>query len=136
MNVLLVGMTPKDHFEFGRGHQFPYHVHDVVPHDPFGSRKVTDPHLDDPPLHVRDLLRPAPLFHVLLHWDVLRLPMIILHRLVEVIRPLVLQRQNVEEHCILAVDDPLRRKGLFRFLSVKKEGPVPDLNSGGFRHGE
>ena len=61
--------------------------------------------------------------------------MIILHRLVEVIRPLVFQRKNVEEHRVIAVDDPLRGKSLFRFFAIENKGSVPDLNSGGFRHG-
>ena len=127
-------MPAQNQLEFGRSHQFAYHVQDVVPHDPLCRRKVADPHLDDPPLHVRDLLHPTPLFHVLLHWDILRLPMIVLHRLVEIIGPLVLQRQNVEEHGLPAVNDLLGCKTLFRFLPVENEGPVPDLNSNRFRH--
>jgi hypothetical protein len=49
----------------------------------------------------------APLLDVLAHRDVLRLPMVGLHRAVEVVGPLVLQRQEIEGHRLAAVDDRL-----------------------------
>lgn len=63
-------------------------VEDIVTDNAFGCGKITNPHLDDPALDVRDLT-PLPLLDVGLHLNVLRFPMVPFHRLVEIVSPLV-----------------------------------------------
>jgi hypothetical protein len=58
----------------------------------------------------------APLLDVLAHRDVLRLPMVGLHRPVKIVRPLVLQREQVEGHRGPAVDDLLRGESGLGFV--------------------
>ena len=113
-----MGMTTKDHFEFGSSHQLTNHVHDIVPNDPLCRRKVADPHLDDPALDIGDLVGPSPLLYVSLHWDVFGLPMVVFHGLVELIRPLIFQRENVEKHGVLPVDHAFGSKRFLRFFLV------------------
>ena len=104
VDVFLVGVAAEDELELGGGDDLADDVEDVVADDAFGGGKVADAHFDDPALDIGNLVG-APLLDVLLHRDVLRLPMVVLHRLVEVIRPGVFEREDVEEHRVLAVDD-------------------------------
>jgi len=104
MDVFLVGMAAKDELELRSGDYLADNVKDIVTHDPLGSGKVSNAHFDDPALDIRNLVG-APLLDVFLHRDVLWLPMIVLHCFVEIVGPLVFQREDVEEHRFLTVDD-------------------------------
>ena len=106
---------------------------DIVADDAFGGRKIADAHPDDPAFHVGSGLRVAPLLDILAHRDVLRLPMVRLHRPVQVVRPLVLQGQQIEGHRQPAIDDPLGRKRGLRLRLVKVEGFGADGEA--FLHG-
>lgn len=59
---------------------------------------------------------------VFLHGDVLWLPVVVLHGFVEVIRPLVFEREDVEEHGFLAVDDFFGVEGEFGLGLIEDEG--------------
>ena len=89
MNVLLVSVTAENKLELGSSHKLADHVKNIVTDDALGSGKISDSHLDDPALNVRDFT-PLPLLNVSLHLDVLRLPMIALHIFIKVISPLIL----------------------------------------------
>ena len=65
------------------------------------------------------------------------LPVVVLHRFVEVIRPLVFQWEDVEEHRFLTVDHALAGIGEFGFFTVEDEGFIAEGNGGGgVGHGE
>ncbi len=130
VDVFLVGVAAEDELELGGGDDFADDVEDVVTDDAFGGGKVADAHFDDPALDVGDLVG-APLLDVLLHRDVLRLPMVVLHRLVEVVRPGVFEREDVEEHGFLAVDDLLGVVGEFGLGLVEGEGAGAECDGGG-----
>jgi hypothetical protein len=132
MDVFLVGVTSKHELELGCGHHLPDDMKDVVANDTFRCRKVANAHLDNPALDIRNSALVAPLLAVLLHLNVLGLPMICLHRLVEPIGPLVLQRQNVEKHRLPAIDDSLRGVGRFRLLPIQFKVAIsePDCDAG------
>ena len=133
VDVLLVGVAAQHQLQLRRRDHFAHDVDDVVAHDAFGGGKVADGHLDDPAVHVRDRLRGvAPLLAVLLHRHVLRLPVVRLHLLVQLVRPGVLQRQDVEEHRLPAVDDALGGKGFFGFRLVENERFRADFVGDGF----
>ena len=76
----------------------------------------------------------APLLDVLLHRDVLRLPVVGLHRPVEVVGPLVLQREEVEAHGLAAIDDSLGGEGGFGLRLIEDERLGTDLKR--FVHGQ
>ena len=130
MDVFLVGVAAEHELELGGGDDLADDVQDVVADDAFGGGEVADAHLDDPALDVGDLIG-APLLDVLLHRDVLGLPVVGLHRLVEVVGPLVFQREDVEEHGFLAVDHALAGVGEFGFFAVEDEGFVSEGDGGG-----
>ena len=111
MDVFLVGVAAEHELELGGGDDLADDVEDVVADDAFGGGEVADAHLDDPALDVGDFIG-APLLDILLHGDVLGLPVVVLHRLVEIVGPLVFEREDVEEHRVPAVDDLLGGEGL------------------------
>ena len=118
MDVFFVGVAAQHQFKFGCGNDFADDVQHVVAYNPFGRREIADAHLDDPAFDVRDFIR-APLLDVLLHRDVLGLPVIVLHRLVQIVRPLVFEWEDVEEHRLLAVDHSLTGVGLLGFFAIQ-----------------
>jgi hypothetical protein len=71
------------------------------------------------------------LLDIFLHGDVLGLPVVVLHRLVEVIRPLVFEWEDVEEHGFFAVDHALAGVGEFGFFAVEDEGFISEGDGGG-----
>ena len=96
MDVFLVGMTSKDELEFRRGHDLANDMKDVVADDTFRCGEVTNAHFDYPALDIGDSALVAPLFAVFLHLNVLGLPMVRLHRLIESVCPLGLRVQDVK----------------------------------------
>ena len=114
VDVLLVGVAAEDELELGGGDELADDVLDVVADDAFGGGEVADAHADDPALEIGNGLRVAPLLDVLAHRDVLRLPMVRLHRLVEIVGPLELQGEDVEVGNLATVDDALRGEGGLR----------------------
>jgi len=81
-------MTAEHELELGGGHDLADDVDDIIAHDPFSGREITDGHLDDPAVDIGDItVGVAPLLAVFLHRDFFGLPMVGLHRLVEVVRP-------------------------------------------------
>ena len=133
VDVLLVGVAPEHQLELRGRHQFPHHVLDVVPDDALGRREVADAHPDDPALDLRHRLLVAPLLDVLPHRDILRFPVVGLHRPVKVVGPLVLERQEVEGHRLPAVDHLFRGERGLRLVLVEEEGLGADLE--GLLHG-
>lgn len=130
MDVFLVGVTTKNQLELGSGDDLADDVEHVVTDDAFGGGEITDAHLDDPTLDVGDLVG-APLLDVLLHGDVLGLPMVVFHRLVELVGPRVFEWQDVEEHRIAAIDDAFGCEGGFGFIFVESERAIAESDSGG-----
>jgi hypothetical protein len=119
MDVLLMRVAPKDQLQLRRRHRLTNHMQNIVPDDPLRRRKVSDPHLDDPTLHLRNVpARIAPMLAILLHLNVFRLPVVRLHVLIQVVRPLVLQRQNIKKHRLPTVDHFFCRKGRLRLVAV------------------
>ena len=133
MDVFLVGVATEDELELGSSDEFTDDVEDVVADDAFGGGKVTDAHFDDPAFDVGDFT-PLPLLDVGLHLDVLGLPMVALHRLVEIVGPLVFQRQNIEEHGIPAIDDFFGSESGLRFLFIEDKNAVSQGDCGGIGH--
>ena len=137
VDVLLVRVAAQDELELGGGDDLADDVDDVVADDAFGGGEITDGHLDDPAVDLGDLTGlVAPLFAVLLHRDILRLPMVVLHRAIEIVGPLVLQREDVEEHRFAAVDDALVGEGFFGLRLIKDEGFLTYFDGDGFHGGE
>ena len=128
-----MGVTAKDELELGGGHEFTDDVDDIISHDAFSGGEVADTHLDDPALGIGDLIT-LPLLNVGLHLDVLWLPVIRLHRLVEIVSPLILERENVEEHGLAAIDDFLRVESGLGFFLIEDKRAVSQGNCGGLRH--
>ena len=89
---------------------------------------MTDPHPDNPSLDIAQFVS-SPLFNVLSHGDVLRLPVVGFHVAIELIRPLVFERQQVERHRLAAVDNPLGRVRLLRLGLIQNKPPVANLKS-------
>ena len=118
-----MGMTTKHQLELGRRHELPDYMLDVVPHNPFGRGKVSNPHPDDPPLHITDGLAVLPLLNVFAHTDIFGLPMVRLHFSIKVVGPGIFQREEVESHCLLSEDHPLARKSGLGLLLVEDELP-------------
>ena len=130
VDVFLVGVAPEHELEFGCRDHLAHDVKNVVADDAFRRGKVADSHLDDPALDVRDARKIAPLFAVLLHLDVLRLPMVGLHRLVKLVGPLVFQGEDVEEHCLPPIDDALGGVCRFRLVAIEVKLTVSKRNRG------
>ena len=123
VDVFLVGMAAENELQLGCSDDLANDMEDVVTDDALGGGEVADAHFDNPALHIGYFVG-APLLDVFLHRDVLRFPMIILHRLVEVIGPGVFERQDIEEHRVLAVYD------FFRVVSEFGLGFIEDEGSG------
>ena len=134
VDVFLMGVAAEHELEFRRGDHLADDVQDVVSHDALCGGEIADAHLDDPALDIADLIG-APLFDILLHGDVFGLPVVVLHRLVEIVGPLVFERQDVEEHRVPAVDDFLGGEGFLGLCLVEDEGAVSELDGGGGGHG-
>ena len=124
-----MGVAAKNELELGGGDKLADDVEDVVTDDAFGGGEVADAHLDDPALDVGDVAA-LPLLDVGLHLDVLGLPVVVLHRLVEVVGPLVFEGQDVEEHGVAAIDDGFGGDGGFGFVLVENEGAFSDFIGG------
>jgi hypothetical protein len=60
--------------------------------------------------------------------------MVVLHRLVEIVRPLVLEREDVEEHGLATVDDALVGERFLGFGLIEDEGFLTYFDGNGF-HG-
>ncbi len=95
VDVLLVGVAAEDQLQLRRGHQLAHDVDDVVPDDSLGGGEITDAHADDPAFRLAQL-RPLPLLDVLLHRDLLGLPMVRLHLAIQLIGPLVFQGSRLK----------------------------------------
>ncbi len=121
MDVLFVRVAAEDELELGGGDEFADDVLDVVADDAFSGREIADAHPDDPALNIADGLRVAPLLDVLAHRDILRLPVVCLHRLVEIVGPLVFQRENVEVGNLTAVNDLLGGESGLGLVLIKNE---------------
>ena len=93
----------------------------VIANDALGSREIANRHFDDPSLCIGKI-GASPELYVFLHRNVLWFPVVVLHRLVKIVCPLVFERQDVEEHGVLAVDDLFRIKSFLSFGLVKNEG--------------
>ncbi len=52
--------------------------------------------------------------------------MIVLHRLVEVIRPLIFERKDIEEHRFLAIDDSFGVEGEFCLSFIEHKSAVAE----------
>ncbi len=130
VDVFLVGVAAEDELELGGGDKFADDVENVVADDAFSGGEVADTHLDDPALDVGDVVA-LPLLDVGLHLDVLGLPVVVLHRLVEVVGPLVFEGEDVEEHGVATIDDGFGVDGGLGFVLVEGEGAVSDGVSGG-----
>ena len=133
MDVLLVGVAAEDELELGCGDEFADDVEDIVPNDAFSGGEVSDAHFDDPALDVGDLT-PLPLLDVGLHLDVLGLPMVALHGLVEIIGSLVFQREDIEEHGVAAIDDRFGGDGGVGFRLIEDKSAVAEGDCGGIGH--
>ena len=89
MDVFLMRVTAQDQFELRRCDQLTNNVQNIIPNNPFSSRKVTNGHFNNPALHIRERI-PAPQLDIFLHRDILRLPMIVLHIFIQIVSPLIL----------------------------------------------
>ena len=85
----------------------------VVPYDTLGGTEVADSHTDNPPLNIAQVVA-TPLLDVLGHGDVFRFPVVGFHGAINVVRPLVLQWQQVEGHRLTAVNNALGGVSLLR----------------------
>ena len=133
MDVFLMGVATENHFKLRGGDDLADDVEDVVADDSLGGGEVADAHFDDPTFDIGNFIG-APLLDVALHGNFLRLPMVCLHVLVEVVGPGVFEREDVEEHRVLAVDDFLGVEGEFRFGCIENEGAIAEADGGGFGH--
>ena len=124
VDVLLVRVAAEHELELGRGHQLADDVDDVVADDPLGGGEVADAHADDPAIDLRQRGAVAPLLDVTRHRDVLGLPVVGLHRAVQLVRPAVAQREQVERHRLAAADHALGRQRRLGLLAVEHERAV------------
>ena len=134
VDVLLMRVAAEDELQLRRGDKLAHDVLDVVAHDAFGGGEVADAHADDPALDIADMRGVAPLLDVLAHRDVLRLPVVRLHFPIQLVGPLVFQREQIEGHGLATVDDLLRGKRGLSLLLVEVERLGADLE--GFLHGK
>lgn len=128
MDVFFVSVTPEDEFQLGGSDEFANDVDDVVADNAFSGGEVADGHFDDPAIDVGDVGGGAPLFDVFLHCDFFGLPVVGLHRFVEVVGPLVFEREDVEKHRLFAVDDFFGSEGFFGFCFVENKGAVAEFD--------
>ena len=119
-------VAAEDELELGRRDELADDVDDVVAHDALGGAEVADAHADDPPVDLAERRLIAPLLEVALHRHVLGLPVVGLHRAVELVGPAVTQRQEVERHRLAAADDALRCERVLRLRAIEDEGPGSD----------
>ena len=105
MDILLMGVAAKDELDLRSGDEFAYDVQDVVANDAFSSREIADTHADDPSLDVAKEFRVAPLLDIFLHGNIFGLPMVCLHGAVQFVSPWILEREQIEEHGLAAIDD-------------------------------
>jgi hypothetical protein len=125
MDVFLVSVATKDELELGSSDQITCHMLDVVAYNTLGSGEITDRHLNNPALCIRQVSTP-PQFDVFLHGNVFRLPVVVLHGLIQIISPLVFQWQDIEEHRILTINDFFCSKSFRSLRFVKYEGFIAD----------
>ena len=121
VDVLLVGMASEHKLEFRRCHKLASDVLYVVTDYALGSREIAYRHFNDPALCIGKI-GTTPKFHVFLHGNVLWFPVVVLHRFVKIVCPLVFERQDVKKHGVLAVNDLFRIKSFLSFGLVKNEG--------------
>ena len=118
-------MAAEQQFELGSSHQLTGHMLNIISHNTLSRREITDCHLDDPTLRIRKV-GTAPQLDILLHWDVFRLPVIVLHGFIQIICPLIFQRQDIEEHRVLAVNNFFSSIGFCCFRFVEDESFIAD----------
>jgi len=133
MDVFLMGVAAEDELELWSGYELADDVDDVVTDDAFGGGEVADAHFDDPALDVGDLA-PLPLLDIGLHLDVLGLPVVALHGLVEIVSPLVFEGENVEEHGVPPVDDFFGGESGLSFYLIEDKSAVSKGDGGGIGH--
>ncbi len=75
------------------------------------------------------------MFDIFLHGDVFWLPVVVLHGLIQIIRPLVFEREDIEEHRFTTVDHFFCGKSLFSLCFIEHEGAVSECDSGVNGHG-
>ena len=126
MNILFVGVTAKDQLQLRGGHEFADDVLDVVTDNTLGGGEIANAHADDPAFDVADGFLIAPLLDVLAHWHILGLPVVGLHRLVEIVGPLVFERENVEIRYLAAVDDFLCGERGLGLVLIEHERLIAD----------
>ena len=126
VNVFLVGVTAENEFQLRGGHEFADDVLDVVTDNALGGGEIANAHADDPAFDVADGFLIAPLLDILAHRDILWLPVVGLHRFVEVVGPLVFERENVKIRHLATVDDFLRGERGFRFVLIEHERLIAD----------
>lgn len=119
MDVLFVTMAAEDELELRSGHVFADNVYNVIPYNAFGSGKVAHAHHNDPALDIGNDEVVLPLLDVAVHDDVLRLPVVRLHRFVQVVSPVVLKREEIKTHRLAAIDDTLFRECSFCLFLVQ-----------------
>ena len=130
VDVFLMGVTAEHELELRGGDDAADDVEHVVADDAFGGGEIADAHLDDPTLDVGDLVR-APLLDVFLHRDVLGLPVVVFHRLIQLVGPAVFEWEDVEEHGIAAIDDFLGSVGGLGLFFIENEGASAESDGGG-----
>ena len=132
VDVLFMSVATEHELKLRRGDELTDHVLDVVTHNAFGGGKVSDAHTDDPTFLVGHNAVVAPLLDVLTHGYVFWLPVIGLHRAVELIGPLILQGEQIEGHRVATINHFFSGKRGLRFVLIEDEGFGADLK--GFLH--
>ena len=122
VDVLLVRVAAEHELELGRGDELAHDADHVVADDALGGGEVADAHADDPAVDLGQGARIAPLLDVLAHLDVLGLPVVGLHRAVELVGPAVAQREQVERGRLASADDALGRQRRLGLGLVEHEG--------------
>ena len=126
VDVLLVRVPAEHELQLGRRHELANDMEDVVADDPLRRREVANTHPHDPAVDLRQRQSLAPLLHIALHRHVLGLPVIRLHRPVQLVRPDVPERQQIERHRLPPADHAFRRERRFGFRLVEDERPGAD----------
>ena len=103
----------------------------IVTDNAFGGGKISDAHFDDPAFDIGDVVR-APLLAIPLHWNIFWFPVVIFHCAVEVVSPLVFERQDVKIHRLAAVYDLFSGKSGFGFITVEDESSASNSAGDGF----
>ena len=128
MDVLLVRVAAKNELQLGSRHHLPNDVKDIVTNDALGRGEIADSHPDNPPVGITELIGAPPLFDILVHRNIFRLPVVRLHIAIQIVGPLVFERQKVEGHRVDAIDHLLRSEDLLRLLLIKYEALPPHLD--------